>query len=203
MNALLALSRGIDRVNAWIGRAVMWLILAAILVSAANATVRKVFDISSNAWLELQWYLFGAAFLFAAAYTLQRNEHIRIDIVSNHLPKGLRHAIEILGHLGMLIPFCLLLSRNLKRDKKRLSALAIFMIFARCLDMFWLIEPNFKDAAGNLHIVGNWGILAYLTVPVAVLALWAAYYFHQMMSRPLVNINDPHLEEMLEPEHAH
>jgi TRAP-type mannitol/chloroaromatic compound transport system permease small subunit len=109
MNALLALSRGIDRVNAWIGRAVMWLILAAILVSAANATVRKVFDISSNAWLELQWYLFGAAFLFAAAYTLQRNEHIRIDIVSNHLPKGLRHAIEILGHLGMLIPFCLLM----------------------------------------------------------------------------------------------
>jgi hypothetical protein len=102
-----------------------------------------------------------------------------------------------------LIPFCLLLSRNLKRDKRRLSALAIFMIFARCLDMFWLIEPNFKDAAGNLHIAGNWGILAYLTVPVAVLALWAAYYFHQMMSRPLVNINDPHLEEMLEPEHAH
>ena len=93
MNALLALSRGIDRVNAWIGRAVMWLILAAILVSAGNATVRKVFDISSNAWLELQWYLFGAAFLFAAAYTLQRNEHIRIDIVSNHLPKGLRHAV--------------------------------------------------------------------------------------------------------------
>jgi hypothetical protein len=102
-----------------------------------------------------------------------------------------------------LIPFCLLLSRNLKRDKKRLSALAIFMIFARCLDMFWLIEPNFKDAAGNLHITGNWGILAYITVPLAVLALWAAAYFHQLMSRPLVNINDPHLEEMLEPEHAH
>ncbi len=102
-----------------------------------------------------------------------------------------------------LIPFCLLLSRNLKRDKKRLSALAIFMIFARCLDMFWLIEPNFKDAAGNLHIAGNWGILAYITVPLAVLALWAAYYFHQLASRPLVNVNDPHLEEMLEPEHAH
>ena len=102
-----------------------------------------------------------------------------------------------------LIPFCLLLSRNLKRDKKRLSALAIFMLFARALDMFWLIEPNFKDAAGNLHLVGNWGILAYLTVPVAAMSLWAAYYFHQLMSRPLVNINDPHLEEMLEPEHAH
>ncbi len=102
-----------------------------------------------------------------------------------------------------LIPFCLLLSRNLKRDKKRLSILAMFMIFARCLDMFWLIEPNFKDAAGNLHIVGNIGILAYLTVPLSVMALWAAYYFHQLKSRPLINVNDPHLEEMLEPEHAH
>ena len=102
-----------------------------------------------------------------------------------------------------LIPFCLLLSRNLKRDKKRLSLLCMFMIFARCLDMFWLIEPNFKDAAGNLHLSGNIGILAYLTVPVSLMALWAAYYFTQLMARPLVNINDPHLEEMLEPEHAH
>lgn len=105
-----------------------------------------------------------------------------------------------------LIPFCLLLSRNLKRDKRRLAALCIFMIFARCLDMFWIIEPNFKDAAGNLHLFGhpnNFGILAYLTVPVAVMALWAAYYFTQLMNRPLVNINDPHLEEILEPEHAH
>lgn len=102
-----------------------------------------------------------------------------------------------------LIPFCLLLSRNLKRDKRRLSALVIFMIFARVVDMFWIIEPNFADAAGNLHLVGNWGILAYLTVPLAALSLWAAYYLHQLMSRPLVNINDPHLAEMLEPDHAH
>ena len=105
-----------------------------------------------------------------------------------------------------LIPFCLLLSRNLKRDKRRLTALCIFMIFARCVDLFWLIEPNFKDAAGNLHLFGtpnNFGILAYLTVPVCVMALWAAYYFTQLMQRPLVNLNDPHTEEILEPEHAH
>jgi hypothetical protein len=102
-----------------------------------------------------------------------------------------------------LIPFCLLLSRNLKRDKKRLAALAMFMIFARALDMFWLIEPNFKNAAGNLHLAGNWGILAYLTVPLSVMAAWAAYYFNELSKRPLVNVNDPHLEEMLEPEHAH
>jgi TRAP-type mannitol/chloroaromatic compound transport system permease small subunit len=109
MGALLAVSRAIDRVTALIGRLVMWLILAAILVSAGNATSRKVFDISSNAWLELQWYLFGAAYLLAAAYTLQRNEHIRIDIISNHLPKTVRHTIEIFGHLFMLMPLCALM----------------------------------------------------------------------------------------------
>lgn len=102
-----------------------------------------------------------------------------------------------------LIPFCLLLSRNLKRDKRRLALLACFMIFARCVDMFWLIEPNFKDAAGNLHLAANWGILAYLTVPICVLGLWSAYYLTELNKRPLININDPHLEEMLEAEHAH
>ena len=102
-----------------------------------------------------------------------------------------------------LIPFMLLLSRNLKRDKRRLAAVAIFMILARAVDFFWIIEPNFKDAAGNLHLAGNIGILAYLTVPVAVVALWGAYFCTTLMARPLVNINDPHLEEILEPDHAH
>jgi hypothetical protein len=102
-----------------------------------------------------------------------------------------------------LIPFVLLLSRDLKRNKKKMIWLTSFMIFARCLDMFWLIEPNFKDAAGNLHITNNIGILAYITVPVAVLSVWGAYYLTQLMQRPLMNVNDPHLEELLEPEHAH
>jgi hypothetical protein len=102
-----------------------------------------------------------------------------------------------------LIPFCLLLSRDLKRNKQKMIWLTCFMIFARCLDMFWLIEPNFADAAGNLHIAGNVGILAYITVPVAMISLWAAYYMTQLQARPLINVNDPHLEEMLEPEHAH
>ncbi|MEI9981628.1 MAG: hypothetical protein WDN23_22065 [Edaphobacter sp.] len=102
-----------------------------------------------------------------------------------------------------LIPFCLLLSRDLKRNKEKMIWLTCFMIFARCLDMFWLIEPNFADAAGNLHITGNVGILAYLTVPVAVLSLWAWFYFGELQARPLINVNDPHVEEMLEPEHAH
>ena len=102
-----------------------------------------------------------------------------------------------------LIPFCLLLSRDLKRNKTKMIWLACWMLFARCLDMFWLIEPNFRDAAGNLHITNNLGILAYITVPVAVLSAWGAYYLTQLKARPLMNVNDPHLEEMLEPEHAH
>jgi hypothetical protein len=101
-----------------------------------------------------------------------------------------------------LIPFCLLLSRDIKRNKKKMIWITCFMLFARCVDMFWLIEPNFKDAARNL--VGEpFSILAYITVPATVIALWAAYYFTQLMARPLVVVNDPHLEEILEPEHAH
>jgi hypothetical protein len=102
-----------------------------------------------------------------------------------------------------VIPFTLLLSRDLKRNNKKMIWLTCFMIFARCLDMFWLIEPNFPDAAGNLHITGNIGILAYITVPVAVLSAWGAYYLTELKKRPLTNVNDPHLEEILEPEHAH
>ncbi|HUD21539.1 MAG TPA: hypothetical protein VMQ60_01735 [Acidobacteriaceae bacterium] len=102
-----------------------------------------------------------------------------------------------------LIPFCLLLSRDLKRNKRKMIWITCFMIFARLVDMFWLIEPNFSDSAGNLHIAGNLGMLAYITVPVTLLALWVAYYITQLRKRPLVSTNDPHLEEILEPEHAY
>jgi hypothetical protein len=101
-----------------------------------------------------------------------------------------------------LIPFTLLLSRDLKRNKSKMIWLCSWMLFARLVDMFWLIEPNFKGAAGNL--VGEpISILAYVTVPITVVALWSAYYITQLMNRPLIVVNDPHLEEMLEPEHAH
>jgi TRAP-type mannitol/chloroaromatic compound transport system permease small subunit len=108
-NALLALSRRIDAVTAFFGRNVKWAILAAVLVSAGNAILRKAFDLSSNAWLELQWLLFGAAFMLAAAYTLQVNAHVRIDVVSNRLSKRTRDVIELLGHLLILAPFTLVL----------------------------------------------------------------------------------------------
>ncbi|WP_233557140.1 TRAP transporter small permease subunit [Gemmobacter lutimaris] len=95
--------------NEFIGRSVMWLILVAVLISAVNAIVRKVFSMSSNAWLEMQWYLFGAAFLLAAAYTLKQNEHVRIDIVYGLWSRRVQHWIDLLGHLLFLMPFVLLM----------------------------------------------------------------------------------------------
>ncbi|MFC0812026.1 MAG: C4-dicarboxylate ABC transporter [Kocuria rhizophila] len=109
MGGLLAMSRGIDRVNTVIGRGVSWLILVAILVSAGNAISRKVWSISSNAWLELQWYLYGAAFLLAAAYTLLENEHIRIDIIYGGRSRRTQHWIDLIGHLLFLMPFVILM----------------------------------------------------------------------------------------------
>ena len=109
MAPLLRLSRAIDAVTAFVGRSVSWLILVAVLVSAGNATIRKVFDTSSNAWLELQWYLYGTVFLLAAAYTLQRNEHVRIDIATSHLSKRTRDWIDLFGHVFFLLPFCFIL----------------------------------------------------------------------------------------------
>lgn len=110
MASLLGLSRIIDGVTAFIGRWISWLLLGAVLVSAGNAIIRKVFDISSNAWLELQWYLFGAVFMLGAAYTLQRNEHIRIDIVSGMLTQRARHWIDVVGHLLFLLPLTIVMT---------------------------------------------------------------------------------------------
>ncbi len=108
MRALLGFSRLIDTITEFIGKSVSWLILAAVLVSAGNAVIRKIFNMSSNAWLEAQWYLFGAAFMFAAAYTLSQNEHIRIDVVYAQFSRRVQHCIDLLGHLLFLMPFVLL-----------------------------------------------------------------------------------------------
>lgn len=108
MSALLAFSRVVDAVNGVVGRAAGWLVLVAVLVSAANATVRYLFDTSSNAWLELQWYLFSGVFLLCAGYTLLRNEHIRIDVVAGRLSKRAQAWVEVFGILFFLLPFVLL-----------------------------------------------------------------------------------------------
>jgi TRAP-type mannitol/chloroaromatic compound transport system permease small subunit len=110
MRPLLALSRLIDAVNEWLGRLMGWAILLAVLVSAGNAVVRKVFSISSNSWLELQWYLFGAAFMFAAAYTLKQNEHVRVDIFYASRTRRTQHWIDLFGHVVFLLPFVLLMT---------------------------------------------------------------------------------------------
>jgi TRAP-type mannitol/chloroaromatic compound transport system permease small subunit len=109
MKTLLVFSRLIDTITENIGKAVGWLILVAVLVSAGNAVIRKVFNMSSNAWLEAQWYLFGGAFMLAAAYTLSQNEHIRIDVVYGKFSRRVQHWIDLLGHCLFLMPFVLLM----------------------------------------------------------------------------------------------
>lgn len=109
MQSLLALSRLIDAINARIGQAASWLVLVVVLISAGNAIVRKAFDISSNAFLEIQWYLFSAIFLLAAAYTLQKNEHIRIDLLNSKLSQRGRAMLDIVCTLLFLVPTCVLL----------------------------------------------------------------------------------------------
>jgi TRAP-type mannitol/chloroaromatic compound transport system permease small subunit len=131
MQALLALSRLIDRVTEFIGKSVMWLILVAVLVSAVNAVVRKVFNYSSNAWLELQWYLFGAAFMLAAAYTLRQNEHVRVDIFYASRSRRVQHWIDLFGHIFFLLPFAVL--------------------------MTWLLWPYFLQAWNSGEVSSNSG----------------------------------------------
>ena len=109
VDALMRLSRGIDAVNERIGRAVYWLVLVMVLVSAGNAIIRKTLNMSSNAWLELQWYLFSAVFLLCAAYTLLKNEHVRIDIVAGRLsPRG-QAWIDVFGTLFFLLPMTIMI----------------------------------------------------------------------------------------------
>jgi TRAP-type mannitol/chloroaromatic compound transport system permease small subunit len=109
LRTLLAISRAIDAVNTRLGKAVAWLIVLAVTVSTVNAIVRKLLNVSSNAWLELQWYLFAAVFLFCASWTLIANEHIRIDIVNNMFSRRVRLWIDMIGHVFALIPFCIVM----------------------------------------------------------------------------------------------
>lgn len=106
---LLRLSGAIDLLNQRVGHLVYWAILAAVVVSAGNALVRYAFDTSSNAWLELQWYLFSAVFLLASGYTLQHNQHVRIDVVHSHLPPRVRAWIDLVGGLLFLLPMAVVI----------------------------------------------------------------------------------------------
>ena len=132
-------------------------------------------------------------------------------IWSGNLPDEINWYLDrIRGNWGIIItldfifhwvvPFTMLLSRDIKRNKKRLVRVCQWMIFARAFDMFWLIEPNFRDAARNLH--ASFGIFEYIAVPAAMVAFWVAFFCTRLKTRPLVQVNDPHLAEILEPEHA-
>jgi TRAP-type mannitol/chloroaromatic compound transport system permease small subunit len=172
MQALIALSRGVDRVTEIVGKSVMWLIFLAILVSAGNAVVRKMFNMSSNAWLELQWYLFGAAFLMASAYTLRQNEHIRIDIIYGMFSNRTRQRIDLFGHVFFLMPFVLL--------------------------MTWLLVPYTLDAIRSGQISSNsggliiWPARAFLLAGFVLLVLQGVSEIIKKIAIMQGLIDDPH-----------
>jgi TRAP-type mannitol/chloroaromatic compound transport system permease small subunit len=107
MQALLKFSRAVDWLNTQIGKYVIWLILASTIVSGVNAIVRKAFNVGSNAFLEIQWYLFAASFLIAAGYTLLNGEHVKIDVVSSKLSKRAQIWVDVVGFVCFLTPMCL------------------------------------------------------------------------------------------------
>jgi len=151
MQALLRLSKTIDWLNEKVGRTLIWLVLIAVLISAGNAIIRKLFDISSNAWLEVQWYLFSAIFLLCSGYTLLRNEHVRIDVLLHRMPKRKQIGVDIFGMIVFLLPAVLLTA--------------------------WLAWPVFVNAYESGEMSENAGGLirwpVYLLIPVgfALLAL--------------------------------
>ena len=148
------------------------------------------------AFVMLNMYLAFGQFLIIWSGNLPEEIPWYMDRINGHW--GVVCTLDFLFH--WLVPFSLLLSKDLKRNKQRLTRVCQWMIFAKFFDLFWLVEPNFKDAARNLHF--SWGILEYVAVPVAMVALWVAFYCMQLQKRPLVAVNDPHLAEILEPEHA-
>jgi hypothetical protein len=149
------------------------------------------------AFVMLNIYLAFGQFLIIWSGNLPEEIPWYLDRIRGHW--GIIITLDFLFH--WLIPFSMLLSRDIKRNKKRLTRVCQWMIFAKAFDLFWLIEPNFKDAARNLHF--SWGILEYAAVPVALVSFWIAFFCVQLKSRPLVQVNDPHVAEILEPEHVH
>ncbi|HEY8554996.1 MAG TPA: TRAP transporter small permease subunit [Burkholderiales bacterium] len=149
MKFLLAISRSIDAVNERVGRLLLWLVLAMVLVSAGNATSRYLFNLSSNAWLELQWYMFAAVFLLCAGYTLLHDEHIRIDVIAGRLSRRTQIWIDIFGTVFFLLP------------------MSIYIL--------WLSWPVFLNAWHTGEVSTNYGGLvrwpARLMVPLGFLLL--------------------------------
>jgi TRAP-type mannitol/chloroaromatic compound transport system permease small subunit len=151
VKALLALARAIDALTERVGRIVIWLVLAATLISAGNALVRYLLGESSNAWLEIQWYLFGAMFMLGAGYTLKHNGHVRIDIFYNRFGPSGQAWIDLVGGLLFLLPMAALL-----------AWLAWPMFFEA-----WQTQEHSPDAGGLLR----WPVKLLLPLGFALLAL--------------------------------
>ena len=185
MKQLLALSRAIDFVNEHVGRLVYWGVLIMVLVSAANATSRYALNMASNAWLELQWYLFALVFLFCSGYTLLHNEHVRIDVVSSHLSRRTQVWIDVFGFVFLLLPMSLFI--------------------------MWLSWPIFMNAWTSGEISGSAGGLirwpARLMVPVGFFLL-SLQGFSELIKRiaflmgiipdPVEKHKDPGLDVVLD-----
>src|SRR5581483_6911040 len=185
MKALLALSRAIDFVNEHIGRLVYWCVLIMVLVSAANATSRYALNLASNAWLELQWYLFAVVFLLSSGYTLLHNEHIRIAVVSSRFSRQTQIWIDVFGILLFLLPMSLFI--------------------------MWLSWPSFMNAWRSGEISGSAGGLirwpVRLLVPVGFFLLSIqglselikrVAYLQGLIPDPVEQHKDPGLDLMLE-----
>ena len=151
MSALLRLSRLIDALNEFVGRWLAWLVLAAVLISAANAAVRKAFDTSSNAFLEIQWYLFAAVFLLAAGYTLLRQEHVKIDVVLGRFSKRTQVMVEMFGLAVFLLPFTIIVID------------LVWPIFMRAYVM--------KEMSSNAGGLIRWPVFALIPAGFTLLAL--------------------------------
>jgi len=187
MRGLLALSRAIDFANEHIGRLVYWCVLIMVLVSAGNATSRYTLNLASNAWLELQWYLFAAVFLLCAGYTLLHNEHIRIDVVSSHLSRRTQVWIDVFGLLFFLLP------------------MSVFIM--------WLSWPIFMNAWTSGEISGSAGGLirwpVRLLVPIGFFLLSAQglselikriAFLRGLIPDPVEKHKDPGLDVVLDVE---
>ena len=185
MDLLLRLSRAIDALNERVGHLVYWLILAAALVSAGNASVRYAFDTSSNAWLELQWYLYSAVFLLCAGYTLLHNEHVRIDVIIGYLPPKLRAWIDLLGGVLFLLP---------------MAVVTMFLSWPVVVESY--VRHEFSADAGGML---RWPVKLLIPVGFLLLALQGvseiikrALFLAGHILDPVEAHHEPLAEEMLE-----
>lgn len=184
MKFLLKLSSYIDALNSFIGRTVTWLTLVVVVISASNAIIRKVFHISSNAWLEMQWYLFGAIFLLAAGYTFLKNEHVRVDVLSQTFSRRTQVIIEIIG--------------------------IVFFLFPAFALVFWLSVPFFwkslvlMEGSSNTGGLTRWPVKLLLPIGFGLLLLAGVShlikciaYLKDMGPNPMQTDEGPSAEEQL------